>query len=200
MAVTKIRENQQRISRGALDPVKTVSEANVDVATGGLIAVNGYTVQDGDRVLLLGQTVTTEDGIYLARSGAWERAEDAEIGDDLGSALIVVEEGNAAGQLWKITNSRGSGVVGTADLSAADTGMVPTTSVKGETPTVTNNVASVTLANTPIVGTLCVFLNGLRQNEGGSDDYTVSGAVVTFNFSLKDVPGNTDVVLVDYEY
>ena len=200
MAVTKIRENQQRISRGALDPVKTVSEANVDVATGGLIAVNGYTVQDGDRVLLLGQTVTTEDGIYLARSGAWERAEDAEVGDDLGSALIVVEEGNAAGQLWKITNSRGSGVVGTADLSAADTGMVPTTSVKGETPTVTNNVASVTLANTPIVGTLCVFLNGLRQNEGGSDDYTVSGAVVTFNFSLKDVPGNTDVVLVDYEY
>jgi hypothetical protein len=204
MAVTRIRENQQNISRGALDPVKTVSTANVDVGTGGLIAVNGYTVQDGDRVLLVGQTTTTQDGIYLARSSAWERAEDAEAGDDIGSALIVIEEGSNAGELWQIGNNRGSGVVGTDDLTAAEhtVGGGSNTRVFGETPTVTDGSATVTLANTPIAATVRVYLNGLRQNEGGSNDYTVSGAVITFNFTLKNNPaqGREDVVVVDYEY
>jgi len=201
MAVTRIRENQQNISRGALDPVKTVSEANVDVMTGGLIAVNGYTVQAGDRVLLVGQTVGTEDGIYLAAAGAWELDEDSEAGDDLGSSLIVVEEGNAAGQLWKITNARGSGVVGTDNLSAADiTGGATTTVVKNETPNVVHKSFTVTLANDPIDATLQLYKNGIRLREGAGNDFTISGATITFPKKLKNQGNREDVIVADYEY
>ncbi|TDI97036.1 MAG: hypothetical protein E2O29_02020 [Deltaproteobacteria bacterium] len=50
------------------------------------------------------------------------------------------------------------------------------------------------LANTPTAGTEEVYLNGILQNEGGSDDYTISGATITFN----SAPLSGDEVLVSY--
>lgn len=38
-----------------------------------------------------------------------------------------------------------------------------------------------TLANTPVVGTVTVYLNGLFQAQGSGMDYTVSGTTITFN-------------------
>jgi len=67
-----------------------------------------------------------------------------------------------------------------------------------EIPTVTNGSPTVTIINTPRAGTLRVYLNGARQNEGGSNDYTVSGTTITFTFNLKNTPGKEDVVILDY--
>lgn len=50
------------------------------------------------------------------------------------------------------------------------------------------------LANTPLVGSEHVYLNGILQNEGGADDYTISGATITFNAA----PQSGDEVLVSY--
>lgn len=65
-------------------------------------------------------------------------------------------------------------------------------------PTVTTN--TYTVSNFPIdTGTLRVYINGVRQRVGASNDYTVneSTGVITFADNLK---ANKDVVLVDYEY
>jgi hypothetical protein len=50
------------------------------------------------------------------------------------------------------------------------------------------------LAATPIIGTECVYLNGLLQNVGGSNDYTISGATITFD----SAPITGSVILVNY--
>jgi len=52
-----------------------------------------------------------------------------------------------------------------------------------ETPAGTiNGINTIfTLANTPIAGKEQVYLNGVLQDEGGSDDYTISSATITFN-------------------
>jgi len=50
------------------------------------------------------------------------------------------------------------------------------------------------LANTPVAGSEHVYLNGILQNEGGSDDYTISVATITFN----SAPQSGDEVLVSY--
>jgi hypothetical protein len=39
---------------------------------------------------------------------------------------------------------------------------------------------SYTIANTPVTGTVMVFLNGLLQAPGGGLDYTISGTTITF--------------------
>ncbi len=68
--------------------------------------------------------------------------------------------------------------------------------VDNETPTGTvDGVNAVfTLANTPIVNSEHLFLNGIRQLKGSNKDYTISGATVTF----VAAPLTGDILLVDY--
>lgn len=50
------------------------------------------------------------------------------------------------------------------------------------------------LANTPVVGTESVYLNGQLLNAGAGNDYTISGGTIT----TLMVPVSTDVILVSY--
>jgi hypothetical protein len=52
------------------------------------------------------------------------------------------------------------------------------------------------LANTPTAGSEMVFLNGILQNVGAGNDYTISGATIT----MLDAPKAKDVILVTYWY
>jgi hypothetical protein len=56
--------------------------------------------------------------------------------------------------------------------------------------------ATFTLAATPVVGSEQVFLNGVLQNEGAGNDYTISGATITMASAPLPSPGNPDVLLV----
>jgi hypothetical protein len=67
--------------------------------------------------------------------------------------------------------------------------------VYNETPAVTGGSAVVNLANTPVLGSQQVYLNGLRMAPGSGNDYTISGGVITFTFTLAA----DDTVLVDYK-
>ena len=60
------------------EAVTVDGDNNFDISTGGLTTLDGYSVQDGDRVLLYGQTDASENGIYVASTGAWSRSADAE--------------------------------------------------------------------------------------------------------------------------
>jgi hypothetical protein len=53
--------------------------------------------------------------------------------------------------------------------------------VTRETPTGTINGANVTfaLAATPIAGSEQIFLNGILQEAGAGNDYTIAGATIT---------------------
>ena len=56
--------------------VVAASTANIDLATGGLLTIDGIALSADDRVLVKDQTDPIENGIYLAKSGAWVRSED----------------------------------------------------------------------------------------------------------------------------
>ena len=78
--------------------------------------------------------------------------------------------------------------VDAAALSFADS-EVPSGSVDG------SNVTFV-LAHTPTIGSVKLYKNGVRQNLGGSNDYTISGGTVTF----VTAPASGSVLLADYRY
>jgi hypothetical protein len=50
--------------------------ANINLTTGGLLVVDGVQLVADDRVLVRAQTAPAQNGIYLAKSGAWVRADD----------------------------------------------------------------------------------------------------------------------------
>jgi hypothetical protein len=73
---------------------------------------------------------------------------------------------------------------GTA-ISAATAGtdfMAPSSFVDRETPTgaVNGSNTTYTLANTPLSGSEHVYLNGILQEPGAGNDYTISGTTITY--------------------
>jgi len=66
--------------------------------------------------------------------------------------------------------------------------------VDGETPTgdIDDINTDFVLANTPVSGSVKVFLNGIRQTV--TTDYTISGATITF----VTPPTSGDIILTDY--
>ena len=65
--------------------VRVASTANIDLATGGELTIDGVALSAGDRVLVKDQTDATENGIYVVASGAWNRSIESD-----GSPLILL--------------------------------------------------------------------------------------------------------------
>jgi hypothetical protein len=104
--------------------VRVVSTANVAVGTGTLLTIDGVTLVAGDRVLLTGQTTTTENGIWVAATGAWTRAADMASGLSVLGVVVPVFAGTTyAGTEW-IQTDTAARVVGTNALSFAQTSPV----------------------------------------------------------------------------
>lgn len=83
------------------------------------------------------------------------------------------------------------------ELAAAAPGF-GVTRVFEETPAISHGTPTVTLANTPIAGTVRIYHNGLRAED--PNDYSISGATVTFTQNLLATPGQSDIIVCDYEY
>jgi hypothetical protein len=91
---------------------------------------------------------------------------------------------------------KGNGTAISAAVASTDY-MAPASFVTRETPTGTINGVNTTftLANTPILNTEQVFLNGLLQEPGAGIDYTISGATIT----MLNVPQTGDRLKVNYQ-
>jgi len=76
---------------------------------------------------------------------------------------------------------KGNGTAISAATASTDY-MAPSSFIVRETPSGSVNSANTTftLANTPLAGTEQVFLNGLLQEPGAGNDYTISGGTITY--------------------
>ena len=117
----------------ALVSCRAVATGNIS-SKSGLAAVDGYTPSAGERLLLTAQTTTTENGIWLAASGAWTRPTDynAALGA-IGPRMVAVDLGTANhSTIWMINQ--------TGTITVDTTG---TTWVKIAQPTVASKVVRV---------------------------------------------------------
>lgn len=178
-------------------------EIDLDTDSGLQLGVNGLSVGDGDGLTASGGTlaVGASDGITV-------NANDVAVNLD-GSTLSVsgtglkLAQGTSAyllvGQGASDTTYNAVGGDVTMSSSAAFTiadSYVTDTWVYREAPSglINGSNTSYTLAATPITGTECVHLNGVLQNVGGSNDYTISTNTITFG----SAPESGDVILVNY--
>ena len=93
--------------------VVTISLSNITLS--GLQTVSGVVLSAGQRVLVAGQTVETNNGIYVAAAGAWARSADMPTGSNAAGAFTFVESGSGdlADSGWVCTNDSANSTVGT---------------------------------------------------------------------------------------
>ena len=99
----------------------------VNYGTTGNITLSGLATQAGGdwastltagmRILVKNQSTQSQNGIYISGSGAWTRSADADVWDELVSAICFVESGSTlAGSAWYCPAQPG-GTLGTTAIT-----------------------------------------------------------------------------------
>lgn len=165
----------------AKDSVIAATTANV--ALTGAQTIDGIALTSGQRVLVKNQTAPAENGIYLVAVGAWTRTTDFDLWDEIPGGLVPVEQGTVnADSVWLSTANSG-GTLGTTAITwqtiGATAGLSNSNFVDQETPAglINGSNTTYTLANTPVVGSVHLYINGLLGLVG--TDYNISGATIT---------------------
>jgi hypothetical protein len=125
---------------GAKAPVRAATTANVDLATGGLLVVDGVALVAGDRVLVKNQTSALENGIYVASAGAWTRAADASVSQLFVPGFTTAVREGAQQGAWTFANP----AIPTLDQTAI--AFVPASAVQTYVPARVATTANVNLA------------------------------------------------------
>lgn len=110
----------------------------------------------------------------------------------IGNGTGYTQAALTAGTGIAITNGAGSitvAVTGVLTSSSFVVREIPSGTINGTNPTFT-------LAATPTAGTETIYVNGVLQNVGSGNDYTISGATITFQTGA--IPQTGDVILACY--
>lgn len=94
-----------RTTFGTKKPVVAATTANITLS--GAQTIDGVAVVADDRVLVKDQTDATENGIYIAASGAWARAVDFDGTTDWCKGTLVVAASGTinAGKIFRVTSA-----------------------------------------------------------------------------------------------
>ncbi|WP_298438098.1 phage tail protein [Geobacter sp.] len=78
-----------------------------NIALTGLLILDGVQLAEDDRVLVKDQGVGSQNGIYVAKSGAWQRALDADSALEVTADMVVIVEEGAVNSdtIWLLTTS-----------------------------------------------------------------------------------------------
>lgn len=181
------------------DAVRVATTANGTLATAFANGqtVDGIVLATGDRNLIKNQTTGSENGIYVvSASGAPTRAVDADTASDIEDAVVYVSQGTTnADTGWKlVTDNITLGTTALVFTALVPTSLTSSSLTVNETPSgaINGSNVSFTLANTPVSGSVAVYLNGLLQTAG--DDYTISGSTITY--AVAPIAG--DVLRANY--
>lgn len=183
--------------------VRAKSTANVNIANPGTAIFDSVTLIANNSLLLNTQTLPAENGIYVFNSSstALVRRNDFDAWTEIPGAAVIVEEGaTQADTLW-ISTANDGGTIGTtaitfSQLTTGGGGLTTANFVKKETPsgTINGSNPTFTIANTPTSGTEELYLNGLLQDVGSGNDYTITGATIT----MLNVPVSGDKLRISY--
>ena len=90
--------------------------ATANITLSGLQTIDTVVLAAGDRVLVKNQTTTSQNGIYVAASGAWARSSDTNTAALMSSAATTVNEGvSNTGRTWQ-TKFKATDTLGTSGV------------------------------------------------------------------------------------
>jgi phage-related tail fiber protein len=196
--MTQIDRSEGLVGNTAIKaPCRLASTANVPTLN-GLLTIDGVVTAAGDRVLLTAQTSGVDNGIYVADTGDWERAQDCDGTLDLAQgSLVNVTSGSANAGFWYVTTTTDPIVVGTTSLSfsmASSALAVVSAFMQTVLDDTTAAAACATLRAVYISGA-SVAAHATTSDIWQARYNTLSGSVVTFT-DVADAPYAGSVAIV----
>jgi hypothetical protein len=193
------------VAQGLDVKASVVAATTANITLSGAQTIDGVSIVAGDRVLVKNQTTQSDNGIYVAASGAWARSSDADTWTELVSAYTFVEQGstyadtgwvctvNAGGTLgvtavtWSQFSGAGTYLAGTGLTLSGNTFSITNTAVTAgsygsasETLTATVNAQGqlTALAETAIAITLSQVTDAGTIASQDADDVNITGGSI----------------------
>lgn len=101
--------------------VRAATTGNITLS--GTQTIDGVSVVAGNRVLVRSQTTASENGVYVAASGAWSRATDADTWDELVAQAVIVEEGSTLTDSLHVCTINSGGTLGSSSVTWSQIGV-----------------------------------------------------------------------------
>ena len=95
--------------------VNAATTANITLV--GLQAIDGYTTLSGDRILVKNQTLSQNNGIYLASASAWTRSADMDAWSETVGAFTFVESGTSQADTGWVSTTQNGGTLGVTAIT-----------------------------------------------------------------------------------
>lgn len=140
------------------------------------LGIDGVSLSVGDRILVKNQTNPVLNGIYVAATGTWSRAADADSSAELAGAVVAVSDGNTNGGRLFRTTFKSSQTIGTHNVNwyeVPDSTMVATLDSPTFTGTPTAPTANTLIENNQIATTAYV---AAKVGAGVSGNGTLAGS------------------------
>lgn len=181
---------------------RAATTANITISNPGTADFDGVTLTSGQLLLVKNQSSAPENGIYTfnGSGSALTRIAEMDAWTEVNGAFTTVDEGTVnADTIWLCTSNAG-GTIGSTAITwqaiPSVAGLTNSNFVDKEVPSgsINGSNTAFTLANTPVVGSEHVYLNGQLQASGSGNDYTISGTSITY----LTAPETGDVLVVSY--
>ncbi len=165
---------------------KAATTGNINLSNPGTASFDGITLSNGDILFVRAQSAPAENGLYTfnGSGSALTRISQMDAWAEIPGALFTVEEGSTyADTVWFCTSNQG-GTLGTTAVTFVQVnaaGLTASNFVDKEIPSgaINGSNTTFTLANTPVSGSEHLYLNGVLQESGAGNDYTISGVTIT---------------------
>jgi hypothetical protein len=163
--------------------------ANANITLSGTQTIDGVGVVAGNRVLAIGQTTTTQNGLWVVAAGAWTRPVDFATGAHAAGTYLFVEEGTTfADTAWVCTTNPPNDVVDSNALAFVQFSGAGTYSAgAGLTLTGTTfSIGSAQVTNAMLVNSSVTVTAGTGLSGGGA---VALGASVTLSLPNTGTSG-----------
>lgn len=180
---------------------RAATTGNINISNPGTATFDTITLSNGEILFVRAQTSAAENGLYTfnGSGSALTRIGSMDAWAEIPGAFFAVEEGSTyADTLWICTANQGGTLETTSitfqQVNAA--GLTASNFVDKEIPSgsINGSNTSFSLANTPVAGSEHVYLNGVLQESGAGNDYTISSATIT----MLTAPASGEKLRVTY--
>jgi hypothetical protein len=105
------------VAQGLDTKASCVVATTANITLSGTQTIDGVAVVAGNRVLVKNQTLSENNGIYVADASTWTRSSDANTWDELVSAYVFIEEGTSQADTGWVCTINSGGTLGTTPIT-----------------------------------------------------------------------------------
>lgn len=166
--------------------VRVASTGNILISNPGTASFDNVNLVSGDRILIRSQSTSSQNGIYVFNTSSTPliRATDSDAWSEFPGQSVSVNEGTLYADTRWYSPVNDGGTINVTPITYTQDPSNPlnaTNFIDKEIPSGSINGSNTIfiLAYIPVTGSEHLYLNGILQESGAGNDYTISSNSVT---------------------